>query len=120
MVKSKRPVIVLTPKMRRGAELVTVVPLSTSKPDPVEPNHMSLPRASLHQIGRFQEQDFWVKGDMIYTVSFRRLDLIRLGKKDPRTNKRVYFKNRLGREQMRAIYSCVVHGLNLGRLAQHI
>jgi hypothetical protein len=57
---------------------------------------------------------------MIYTVGFHRLDLIQLGKRDPQTGKRLYFTQQLGREQMQAIFSCVLHGLHLGHLAQHL
>ncbi|VAW97396.1 hypothetical protein MNBD_GAMMA21-2502 [hydrothermal vent metagenome] len=39
MVKSKRPVIVLTPSFSHRSGLVTVVPLSTVRPDPIMPFH---------------------------------------------------------------------------------
>ena len=118
MVKSGRPVVVLSPAMRGRPNLVTVVALSTEPPSPVMPYHLELPRASLPQLSRFQERPSWVKGDMIYTVGFHRLELIRLGKKDQQTGKRLYFKQRLARERMREVYACVMHGLNLGHLAQ--
>ena len=120
MIKSGRPVVVLSPAMKGRPNLVTVVALSTKQPNPVMPYHLELPRASLPQLGRFQEQSSWIKGDMIYTVGFHRLDLIQLGKRDPRTGKRFYFTQRLGREKMKQIYGCVMHGLNLGHLALHI
>lgn len=120
MVKSGRPVVVLSPAMKGRPNLVTVVALSTEPPNPVMPYHLELPRASLPQLGRFQERPSWVKGDMVYTVGFHRLDLIRLGRRDPQTGKRLYFTDRLGRPQMRQIYGCVMHGLNLGHLADHI
>lgn len=119
MVKSGRPVVVISPPMPTRPQLVTIVALSTVPPDPVLPFHMRLPRASLPQIGQF-ERDTWVKGDMVYSVGFHRLDLIKLGKRDPNTGKRLYFTNRLGRENMRAIYACVLHGLNLGHVAQYL
>ena len=84
------------------------------------PYHYQIPKNSMPQLGRFQEKGTWLKGDMIYTVGFHRLDLIMLGKRDPRTGKRLYFNNRLGRDQMKEIYSCVLHGLNLGQLSQHL
>lgn len=59
-----------------------------------------------------------MKGDMIYTVGFHRLDLIRLRKKDKVTGKRLYFKQKLGRDQMREIYKCALHGINLGGLGE--
>ncbi len=120
IVKSKRPVIILTSQLKNRAELVTVVPLSTVKPDPVMPYHYMLPKNCMPQIGMFQERDSWIKGDMIYTVGFHRLNLIQLGKRDSVTGKRLYYKNRLGRDRMKEIYASVLHGLNLGMLTQHL
>jgi uncharacterized protein YifN (PemK superfamily) len=120
MVKSKRPVIVLTGVSRSRPNLVTVVPLSTKEPDPIMPYHYQLPRNCMPQIGRFQDSDSWVKGDLLYTVGFHRLDLIRLGKRDPNTGQRIYYRNRLSRDRMREIYSSVLHGLNLGHLSEYI
>lgn len=56
---------------------------------------------------------------MLYTVGFHRLDLIRFGAKRS-DGKREYYRNRLGRDQMKTIYECVLHGLNLGNLGQHL
>lgn len=119
MVKSGRPVIVLSPVLPGRSQLVTVVALSSVRPDPIQPYHLQLPRNCLPQIGVF-EKESWLKGDMIYSVGFHRLELIRLGKRNPATGKRLYFSNRLGRDTMRAIYSCVLHGLNMGMLAKHL
>ncbi|PWG61157.1 type II toxin-antitoxin system PemK/MazF family toxin [Spiribacter halobius] len=120
MVKPERPVIVLSPEMKGRPRLVTVVALSTTPPNPVMPYHLELPRACLPQLGRFQDRRSWVKGDMVYAVGFHRLELIRLGKRDPNTGKRLYFKDRLGRERMRDVYACVLQALNLGRLEPHL
>lgn len=115
MVKSKRPVIIVSGEMKGRFGLVTIVPLSTVKPDPILPYHYMLPRQSMPMLSYFQESDSWVKGDMLYTVGFHRLDLIRLGTRNT-AGKREYFQNRLGREQMKEIYKCILHGLNLANL----
>ena len=120
MVKSRRPVVVLSRAASSRSDLVTVVPLNTKKPDQVMLFHYMLPRNCMPQIGMFQQADSWVKGDLLYTVGFHRLDLIRLGKRDPNTGKRLYYANRLSRERMKGIYACVLHGLNLGHLTPHI
>lgn len=119
MVK-RRPVIVLTPSMKGRQNLVTVVCLSTKKPEEECSFHYKLPKASMPQLGRFQKSATWVKADMIYTVGFHRLDLIRLGKRDPKTGQRFYFDRRLSREQMKKIYGCVLHGFSLGYLAEYL
>lgn len=120
MVKSSRPVVVVSPTLQGREGLVTVVALSSQRPDPQLDYHLQLPKAALPQLGHFQEKETWLKGDMIYSVGFHRLDLIRLGKRDPRTGKRQYFRNRLGRENMRLIYQCILHGLNLGGLGRYL
>ena len=99
---------------------MTVVCLSTIKPEPQLDFHCILPKASLPMLERFQEaDDNWVKGDMIYSVGFHRLNLIRLGTRRP-DGKRNYYSRRLGREKMREVYACVLHGLNLSTLVEHI
>lgn len=120
IVKSGRPVIVLTPNLKGRTGLVTVIPLSTQAPAQIMPYHYKLPKSCMPQIGFFQNKDSWVKGDLIYTVGFHRLNLILLGKRDPTTNKRLYYKDKLSAEYMREIYSCVLHGLDLGALSRHL
>jgi len=119
MLKSNRPVLVVSPPISGRSGLVTILALSTSTPSPVMPYHYKIPKNSMPQLGRFQEKDTWLKADMIYTVGFHRLDLIRLNKRDS-SGKRVYFQNRLGRGQMSEVYKCMLHGLNLGYLHEHL
>jgi mRNA interferase MazF len=115
MVK-RRPVVVVSKNMKGRTGLVTVLPISTQKPDPLQKYHYLLPKASLPMLGYFQQSDSWVKADMVYTVGFQRLDAILLSRKD----KRVYFNRRLGREQMGAIYSCMLEGIGLSHLCEHL
>lgn len=119
MVKPKRPVVVLTGPIKGRSRLVTIVPLSTTEPEIIQPYHYKIPKRSMPMLGQYQENDSWVKGDMIYTVGFYRLSAIMLGKRAV-TGKRLYFMSKLGREQMMQIYQCVLHGLNLGHLAIHL
>lgn len=120
MVKPSRPVIVLCNALPGRANLVTVVACSTVRPDNAREYHYQLPKASLPMHGRFQEKETWVKGDMIYTVGLHRLDLIKLNSRHPTTGKRQYFTRCLGREQLRKIHCCVLHGLALGHLSDHL
>ena len=119
MVKSKRPVVVLTGAIKGRSNLVTIVPLSTVPPKEVMPYHYKILKNSLPMARSFQESDSWVKGDMLYTVAFHRLELIQLGTKDA-NGKRMYFKNRLGNDQMKKIYGCVLEGLNLTALIKYL
>lgn len=118
MVKT-RPVIVLTPAMNGRADLVTVVALSTTRPEKILNFHCLIPPASLPMLGLFQGKDNWVKADMIYAVGYHRLELVKLGGRDNQ-GKRLYFTRCLGRETMRRIFSCVLHGLNMCALASQI
>lgn len=120
MVKSNRPVLAVSPSIPGRSKLVTILALSTSTPAPIMPYHYKIPKNSMPQLGRFQEKDTWLKADMIYTVGFHRLDLIRLNKKNPTNGKRMYYQNRLGRDQMSEVYKCMLHGLNLGHLHAHL
>lgn len=90
MVKSGRPVVVISPAMEGRGNLVTVVAISSQAPERPRAWHQRLPPASLPQLGMFQVRESWVKGDMVYAVGFKRLDLIRLNKRDPATGKRIY------------------------------
>jgi uncharacterized protein YifN (PemK superfamily) len=110
MVK-RRPVVVLRPH-KRNSKLVAVVPLSTTKPSPVEEYHHRLlqnplPDASVH--------DVWAKCDMVAVVSTERLDLIKTGKRLP-NGKREYLMPKIGHEQFDAIRRGVALALGLGTL----
>lgn len=118
MVK-KRPVLVITPAHKRGAQLVTVVPFSTSPPEKEMPYHYLMPKQCLPRTPFFFDKETWLKGDMVYTVGFHRLDLIKIGGRNPATGKRAYYSNKLSRERMGEIYKCVLHGLNMGHLTKH-
>jgi len=120
MVKPNRPVVVITPSMVGRENLVTVVALSTVRPDPVLDYHLELPRNCMPMLGRFQKASSWVKGDMVYTVGFHRLDMIRVGTKNPATGKREYFNRCFSRDRMKDVYKCVLIALNMGHVAEHI
>jgi len=80
MVK-RRCVVVLSPKIAARPGLCTVVALSSTAPRPVLGFHCQIdiePRLP----AEFFSDGVWVKGDMIYSVGFHRLDLIRTGKDD--------------------------------------
>lgn len=120
MVKKNRPVIVITPPMKGRSKLVTVVALSTARPEPILGYHLEISRKYMPMLGRFQQGSSWLKGDMIYSVGFHRFDMIKLGTRDPRTRKRKYFTRCLSRDRMRDVYKCVLTALNLGHVAEHI
>ncbi len=71
-----RPVVVISPRHRRSPGLCIIVPLSTRAPNPVEPfHHLMDPRSVPVELATKQS---WAKCDMLYTVSLKRLDRVRV------------------------------------------
>lgn len=67
-----RPVVIVSPSSRHGSRLCTVVPLSTTAPNPVQKWHVKLTQ-NPNPI-ETETVEVWAKCDMLYTVSFDRLD----------------------------------------------
>ena len=116
MVKP-RCVIVLSPRIEKRAKLCTVVCLSTTDPRHVMPFHCRLDiRPALPR--PWDSKGVWVKGDMVYSIGFHRLNLLRIGK--DRAGKRVYRMDTLSAEQMKVVRCCVLRGLGLANLTKHL
>lgn len=71
MVKC-RPVVVISKSSTHHRRLCTVIPLSTTEPWPIEHWHVPLSHDPLPHMSKGRV--VWAKCDMIYTVSFERLD----------------------------------------------
>jgi uncharacterized protein YifN (PemK superfamily) len=116
MVK-RRPVVVVSPRIRARPGLCTVVALSTEPPDPIMPYHCRIdlrPRLP-HP---WSSDGVWVKGDMINVVGFHRLDLVRLGKDE--FGKRSYLLEPLDEATIRAIRACLLRALGLSTLTNSL
>ena len=109
MVK-RRPVVVVSPKKLKRTGLATVVPLSTQAPNPVRAFHHELDDASLPP--PLAGNRCWAKCDMLYTVRFERLDLVR-GPRDPVTGRRTYYNHQVIEADLEAIYAGIL--TTLGR-----
>ena len=59
-----RPVVIVSPRLRRRADLVAVVPLSTTAPEPVEAHHCSIHLADPLP-PPFDNPNMWAKCDML-------------------------------------------------------
>jgi mRNA interferase MazF len=66
-----RPVVVISPRRRRG-QLATVIPLSSTEPTPAEPWHFAIP-PGVYPPAR---GPMWAKADMVVTVALDRLDRV--------------------------------------------
>ncbi|MBA2116824.1 type II toxin-antitoxin system PemK/MazF family toxin [Bremerella alba] len=110
MVKS-RPVIVLSRSNK--SDICTVVPLSGTVPNPVLPHHHKINPDSLPQ--RVADKgEWWVKGDMIATVGFFRLDRVKEGRNHH--GKRQYSTKKVSKADLLAVKMCVIHALCMNDL----
>lgn len=115
MVK-RRPVIVISPKISVRYKLCTVVALSTKPPTIAMPYHCKL--AFDPPLPEPYTGENWVKGDMVYAVSFDRLDLIRTGK--DQSGKRTYRYETISPDQLKQVRKCVLSALGLASLTVHL
>lgn len=116
MIK-RRPVVVVSPRLRKRDGLCTVVPLSTTPPKEVASYHFKLHVAPT--LPAPYDADFhWVKADMLYTVSFRRLSLPFGGRDD--AGKRIYDVRVIDRADLLKIQECLLHGIGLGGLTDYL
>lgn len=113
-----RPVVVVSPRLRRRGDLVAVVPLSTTPPDPIAPHHCAitlerpLPRP-------YDSPEAWAKCDMLATVALIRLDRFRDGRVS-RGGSRKYRTGNVSAPQLAEIRKAILHGLGLGSLTTHL
>ena len=100
MVKVRNVVVVSRPQ---DSKVCTVVPLSTTPPDPVEKWHHKIAQKSLPEEKRGLE--LWAKCDMVVTVGHLRLDRIRVN----RGGKWTYVVHAVCPEDLLAIKTCLLH-----------
>lgn len=108
MVK-RRPVVVVSPRLRHRTGLLTVVPLSTTAPERVGAHHC---RITIPQpLPKFAAAEAWVKADMLATVAFERLDLFR-SERD-QYGKREYLQPRISEDDFARVQACIRAALGL-------
>jgi len=101
MVK-QRPVVVISPKHQARAELCTIVPLSTTPPNIVQPYHHEFRENPIP--GRTEQT--WAKCDMLATVATNRLDRVKISRGR-------YEIPRIAHDDLDAIRACIRHFLSL-------
>ncbi|NBZ86869.1 type II toxin-antitoxin system PemK/MazF family toxin [Rhodobacteraceae bacterium CYK-10] len=116
MVK-RRLAIVLSPAIRSRPGLCTVVPLSTTPPEKQMPYHCTytVPFEMPKGWGNIER---WVKGDMVTTVGWHRIDLLSLGK--DKAGRRRYQTEAIDTDSFTKIKRCVLHGLGFSPLTKHL
>lgn len=104
-MQKKRPVVVLSSV---ATHLCIVVALSTTDPEEEKPWHGIL-NTPKNLPAPYDAKTHWVKGDMVYTVSFKRLSLPTKGK--DKFGTRLYVKSRVDSEQMEMIKQCILSAI---------
>lgn len=116
MIK-RRPAIVVSPRLRKRSGLCTVVPLSTTPPDPICPYHFKLHVAPVLP-APYNATFHWVKADMLYTVAFSRLHLPFDGK--DASGNRNYDVRVIDTADLLKIQEFILHGLGLPCLTSYL
>lgn len=116
-MEKTRPVVVVSPPSQGRVKLATVVALSTTAPDPVMDFHCQI-AVNPPLPPPFNAPVMWVKGDMLFTASYDRLDRFKVGKNPNGT--RIYRVFTVQKAALPEIQKVVINGLGLGRLTPHI
>ena len=110
MIKA-RPVVVVGPRLRRRADLVGVVPPSTTVPRSIEDYHCEIILA-VPLPAPFDSPVMWAKCHMYSSISLLRLDRFR----EPRNRyggPRKWTTGRVSGEQLEALKMAVLRGLGM-------
>jgi len=102
-IVKRRPVVVISPAHLRRPGLVTVVPLSTTAPDPVAPYHYLLTGNPVPGEGA---KEVWAKCDLVTSVRAERLDRFKIDRGN-------YQMGHVSMEQVRVIRYRVALSLGL-------
>jgi uncharacterized protein YifN (PemK superfamily) len=113
-----RPVVIVSPRLRKRADLVAIVPLSTTAPNPAELHHCSL-TLSKPLPKPYDSPQMWAKCDMLVTVALSRLDRFRDGRV-PGGNARRYTTGKVSAAQLIDIRKAILCGLGLSSLTIHL
>jgi len=115
MIK-RRLAIVISPRLPHRNGLCTVVPLSLTPPDPVVSYQVEIEfEDELPTPWRGRTR--WAKADMLATVSFERLDLLRTQRVQGR---RSYLQIRINSDELAKVYRAVLCALGLQALTPHL
>jgi uncharacterized protein YifN (PemK superfamily) len=101
-----RPVLVISARKRLSTRICSVMPISSLRPDPVEPYHYRLPDGVLP---RQKYPEAWLKGDLIVSVADHRLDRFKTGF-------RTYATPLVPPEVLREARRCALHALGMHSL----
>ena len=113
-----RPVVIVSPRLRRRNDLVSVVPLSTTEPVPVELHQCAIVLLTALP-APYNSTKMWAKCDMIATVALSRLDRFRAARKSGSSG-RHYVSGQLDPSQMLLIRRAILYSLGFALLTIHL
>ncbi len=116
MVKRRLSVVVSSDSDNDRYGLCTVIPLSTTEPDPIKPYH-HLITWDVPFPEPYNSPFHWVKGDMIYAMSFERLSMPFVNKDGK--GKRNYVNRYLPENQLKEVQKCILYSIDLSHLTSH-
>ena len=105
IVKTRR-VVIVSPR-NHAAQVVLVVPVSTTAPKKILPVHVHILAPSYRC---FQHQEVWVKADLVAHVRMDRLDRVKIGG-------RFIHTEQISPGHLKQVYQALLHALGLGRIA---
>lgn len=115
-IVKRRPVVVVSPRRRRGQVICTVVPISTTPPIPELPHHFQL-QIEPALPNPYSATNVWVKCDMIYTVAAHRLCLPWY--RDAGGERR-YVNQYVSDDDLQVIQRCLLSSLGFSELARYL
>ncbi|AOH82916.1 hypothetical protein AWL63_01910 [Sphingomonas panacis] len=107
MVK-RRLAVTISPKLKRRSDLVTIVPLSTTAPNPEEKWHHKL---ELLLPPPWGDGPRWAKCDMLSTVGYARLNLPHT--RHPVTGSRQYVQVAISHDDVTAVLDAIRSALGI-------
>jgi mRNA interferase MazF len=113
-----RPVVVVTPRLRKRANLIGIVPLSTTAPDPIESHHCLI-ELEVPLPSPFHEPIMWAKCDMFSVVSLERLDRFKENK-SRYDGVRQWRVGKASASQITSLRKSVLCGLGFDSLTIHL
>ena len=116
-MSKRRLALIVSPQFKRRNNLCTIVPFSTTPPNPIMPYHYLL-NLNPTLPPPYNSPGQWVKADMLATVSFNRLTLPHSGK--GADGKRQYIKKVITGHDFESIQRCILNAIGLNNLTQHI
>lgn len=111
MVKT-RPVVAISPRIQGRHDLVGIVPLSTTEPQPMLAHHCEVPIQQMPRSLQHSATRVWAKCDMVYTFSLSRLDRFKAGR-DRSSGKRLYEVGQLDLDSILNVRRCIAHAFGI-------